>query len=404
MRRRGQPEFEVVRVRARRPILTLQSLSGDRTASPETPTASAGVAGPPCAAQGRDQSSLETSLAAPNRAVEGGSVQDRGTPPPERRPTSHPQTGGSRSEGGSGKSGLWGSVDLGHLLAEAEKHFATAAPPVPVASPPNTERRQAGRAAPPHPAPVPAPIAPDEVIPEAAAPATAEPVPDTPVPVPLEPEASDPDANELDANVQATTEVERTEPVAAETERADIEQSMAAPAPEAERPSDAELAEASRRRRAGRVRPSKQSAARPSSSKRTKPARSRRQSQGRSAAKRNGGADTHARDPLTLELPFPAAAVPSAQGQSASEAAVQPVPSSVPDGPSPNPEKHRSQDMTPEQAAEIERLMREIAWAEAEREVAVRQVVEARKTNARMRRSMIFSIVRAAGSLGVSLS
>jgi hypothetical protein len=60
--------------------------------------------------------------------------------------------------------------------------------------------------------------------------------------------------------------------------------------------------------------------------------------------------------------------------------------------------------MTPEQAAEIERLMREIAWAEAEREVAVRQVVEARKTNARMRRSMIFSIVRAAGSLGVSLS
>ena len=80
MRRRGLPDFEVVRVRTRRPILTLQSLSGDRTASPEMPTASAGVAGPPCAAQGRDQSSLETSLAAPNRAVEGGSVQDRGTP------------------------------------------------------------------------------------------------------------------------------------------------------------------------------------------------------------------------------------------------------------------------------------------------------------------------------------
>ena len=80
---------------------------------------------------------------------------------------------------------------------------------------------------------------------------------------------------------------------------------------------------------------------------------------------------------------------------------MRPVSSDAPKNPSTSPEKARSKDMTSEQAAEIERLMREIAWAEAEREAAVRLVVEVRKANARMRRGMIFSIVRAAGSLGV---
>ena len=305
MRRRGLPDFEVVRVRTRRPILTLQGLSGERAASPETPAASAGT---PSATQGRDQGRPETGPAAPNRPVHGTSVQsasvhDRGVPSPDRRPASQSQAGGS------GKSGLWGSVDLGRLLAEAEEHYATVAPPVPVAPALNAGYRQAGRAAPPRP--VPARIVPDKVIPEAAASATTEPVPDIPIldapsPVLLQPERSAPDANdlntnELDTNDRATTETQETEPAAVTTQGDDEDQPVAATAMESERPSDAELAEASRHRRAGRVRSPQRSAARPPEPpKRAKQVLSRRQPQGRSAAKRNSGAEIHARDPLTL--------------------------------------------------------------------------------------------------------
>ncbi|GEO41996.1 hypothetical protein SAE02_61440 [Skermanella aerolata] len=389
MRRRGQPEFEVVRVRTRRPILTLQGLSGERAPSSETPDA----------ARGRNQDKPETGAAAPSRTAQGASVQDRGVASPERRSAMDVESGASA------KSTLWGSFDLGRLMAEAEEHYATVAPPAPAAPAPRAGYGQAGRSAAPRP--VPARIVPDEAITEAAAPAAPEitvpdlSVPDTPVPVLPEPEQPAPGAIGLDESDRARTEAQGMEPVAAETERTDTERSAATPAIDAERPSDAELMEASRRRRAGRGRPSQKSASRPPPTKRAKPASSRRQAQGHSVAKRNAGADTHARDPLTLELPFPAPATPSAQGPSASEAAMRPVSSAAPKNPSTSPEKARSKDITSEQAAEIERLMREIAWAEAEREAAVRLVVEVRKANARMRRGMIFSIVRAAGSLGV---